>query len=230
MRGLPLERQSAVLRAFGLYFQLANIAEQHHRVRRRRQYEAEGRLARESLAEAFARLNEAGVGPGELAAALHAVSLELVLTAHPTEATRRTILAAHLRVARLLAELDDPTLAVSRRLDLESALATEITILWQTDEVREQLPRVSDEIRHGLWFFEVSLLDAGPDLLREIRGWVPDAPSPLRFGSWIGGDQDGNPNAGPDTVEEALERSRALVLGRLRDDVRELAMQLGLAT
>jgi phosphoenolpyruvate carboxylase len=230
VRGLPLDRQSTVLRAFGLYFQLANIAEQHHRVRRRRQYEAEGRLARESLAEAFARLNEAGVGPAELAAALHAVSLELVLTAHPTEATRRTILAAHLRVARLLAELDDPTLAGSRRLDLESALATEVTTLWQTDEVRAQRPRVSDEIRHGLWFFEVSLLDAAPDLLREIRQWVPDAPSPLTFGTWIGGDQDGNPNAGADTVEEALERSRALVVGRLRDDVRELAMQLGLAT
>jgi phosphoenolpyruvate carboxylase len=230
VRALPLERQSSVLRAFALYFQLANIAEQHHRVRRRRQYEAEGRRPRESLAEAFARLNEAGVGPVELAAAIQAVSLELVLTAHPTEATRRTILAAHLRIARLLAELDDPTLPLSRRADVVHELAGEVTTLWQTDEVRAQRPRVSDEIRHGHWFFEVSLLDAAPELLREIWRWVPDAASPLRFGSWIGGDQDGNPSAGPDTIVEALERARALVLERLRDDVRQLAMQLGLAT
>jgi phosphoenolpyruvate carboxylase len=230
VRTLPLERQSAVLRAFALYFQLANIAEQHHRVRRRRQYEAEGRRPRESLAEAFALLNEAGVGPAELAGALRAMSLELVLTAHPTEATRRTVLAAHLRVARLLAELDDATLAPSRRIDVEAGLAGEVTALWQTDEVRARRPRVSDEIRHGHWFFEVSLLDAAPALLREIWRWVPGAPSPLRFGSWIGGDMDGNPAAGPDTIDEALDRGRAVALTRLRADVRELAARLGIAT
>ena len=105
---LPLEQQALVLRAFALYFQLANIAEQHHRLRRRRQYEHEGRAPRESLADAFARLAEAGVPDEEVAAAVARLSVELVLTAHPTEASRRTVLAKHRRIAALLHELDDP--------------------------------------------------------------------------------------------------------------------------
>jgi phosphoenolpyruvate carboxylase len=230
VRALSLERQGAVLRAFALYFQLANIAEQHHRLRRRGQYEAEGRQPRESLAEAFARLDAAEVEPDALEAAVRSASLELVLTAHPTEAARRTILAAHLRISRLLAELDDPTLPGSRREEVETELAGEVTALWQTDEVRAQRPRVTDEIRNGLWFFEVSLLDAAPALLAQLRERVPEAPTPLRFGTWIGGDQDGNPNAGPETIVEALERARALAVERLRAEIRELAARLGLAT
>src|SRR5207253_11133193 len=107
---LPLEQQALVLRAFALYFQLANIAEQHHRLRRRRQYEHEGRAPRESLADAFARLEQAGASGDEVRAAADALSVELVLTAHPTEATRRTVLVKHRRIASLLHELDDPDL------------------------------------------------------------------------------------------------------------------------
>ena len=96
-------------------------------------------------------------------------------------------------------------------------------MLWQTDEVRPQRPRVIDEIRHGLWFFEQSLIEAAEELLHAYREAIPDAPLPLSFGSWIGGDMDGNPNAGPDTIDEALERARILALGSYRDEVRELA-------
>jgi phosphoenolpyruvate carboxylase len=227
---LDLESQAKVLRAFGLYFQLANIAEQHHRLRRRRQYEHEERMPRESLAEAFARLEQAGVGPEELAEAARRLSLELVLTAHPTEATRRTVLAAHLRLGRLLHELDDPALSPAARAGLEASLAEEVTLLWQTDEVRSQRPRVVDEIRNGLWFFEQCLLDVAPRLVADVRERVPGSPSPLRFGSWIGGDQDGNPAAGPETIAEALERARVLALSTYRDEVRELARALGIST
>ena len=230
VRRLDLERQAKILRAFGLYFQLANIAEQHHRLRRRRQYEHEERMPRESLAEAFARLEEAGVGPEELAGAAERLSLELVLTAHPTEATRRTVLAAHLRLSRLLHELDDRALSPAARTGLEAALAEEVTLLWQTDEVRSQRPRVVDEIRNGLWFFEQCLLDVAPRLVADLRERVPDSPLPLRFGSWIGGDQDGNPAAGPETIAEALERARVLALSTYRDEVRELARSLGIST
>ena len=229
VRALDIDRQGLVLRAFALYFQLANLAEQHHRVRRRRQYEHEERVPRESLADAFARLEEAGVTRRQLEETAARVSLELVLTAHPTEATRRTFLAAHLRLADYLSELDDPTLPSSRRQEIEAALAEEITALWQTDEVREQRPRVVDEIRHGLWFFELSLFEAAPRLLASYRARLPDASVPFRFGSWIGGDQDGNPNAGAGTIEEALDRARALALGRYRDEVRALAAALGIS-
>lgn len=221
--GLDLETQARVLRAFALYFQLANIAEQHHRVRRRRAYEHEGRTPPESLADALERIGDRELGtPG--------VSVELVLTAHPTEATRRTVLRLHRRVAALLRELDDPELAPSGAARIRRQLAEEVTILWQTDEVRSRRPRVVDEIRHGLWFFEESLWETAPQLLAELRELVPGAPAPLRFGTWIGGDLDGNPHTGAETVEAALEQARALARDLLRHDVRELARSWGMST
>ncbi len=226
---LALDRQGEVLRAFSLYFQLANLAEQHHRLRRRRQYEHEQRIPRESLAEAFARLERSGVTPRRLTAAGQRLSLELVLTAHPTEATRRTVLAAQLRLDRWLDRLDDPTLQRSGREEALDAIAEEVTALWQTDEVRSHRPRVVDEVRHGLWFFETSLLDAAPELVADLRKRLPSAGAPLRFGTWIGGDQDGNPAAGPRTIEEAVARARAIALTRYRAEVRELAGSLGVA-
>jgi phosphoenolpyruvate carboxylase len=218
--------QANVLRAFGLYFQLVNIAEQHHRLRRRRQYAAEDQQApRESLADAFERLRD--IDASELHTRVARLSLELVLTAHPTEATRRTYLLAHVRVAGLLAALDTATSA-QEEARIESELGEQITILWQTDEVRHGRPRLTDEIRHGLWFFEDNLPDAAERLLAEYRAHLPDAPSPLSFGTWIGGDMDGNPAAGAETIREALDRARELALTRYRIDVRELAVALAM--
>ncbi|MEP6893330.1 MAG: phosphoenolpyruvate carboxylase, partial [Gaiellaceae bacterium] len=199
VRGLDVAEQGSVLRAFALFFQLANIAEQHHRLRRRREYEHEGRVPRESLDDAVGRLRGAGVDDDELMTALGRARVTPVVTAHPTEATRRTVLTAHRRIAALLRELDDRALPPTRAAEIEDTLAEEITILWQTDEVSVRRPRVVDEIRHGLWFFETSLWDAVPELARRLRRDVPGAEVPLRFGSWIGGDMDGNPNAGAKT-------------------------------
>jgi phosphoenolpyruvate carboxylase len=227
---LDLEQQSAVLRAFSLFFQLANIAEQHHRLRRRRQYEHEGRVPRESLADAVARLREAGVGDDELRAAAARLEVRPVLTAHPTETTRRTILQAHQRLATALRRLDDPELPHSTGRRIHEQLAEEVTILWQTDEVRSRRPRVVDEIRNGLWFVEASLWQALPRLGRELHDAIPGALPPLRLGTWIGGDMDGNPNAGADTIVDALERARTLARDLLRRDVRALGSAWGMST
>ena len=230
IRGLGLEQQSTVLRAFSLFFQLANIAEQHHRLRRRRQYEHEGRVPRESLAAAVTQLREAGVGDDELLAAASRLELRPVLTAHPTEATRRTILQAHQRLATALRRLDDPELPHSTRRRVDEQIAEEVTVLWQTDEVRSRRPRVVDEIRNGLWFVEASLWQALPRLVRELGEAIPGAPPPLRLGTWIGGDMDGNPNAGADTIVDALERARTLARDLLRRDVRALGSAWGMST
>ncbi|HZT15050.1 MAG TPA: phosphoenolpyruvate carboxylase [Gaiellaceae bacterium] len=215
--------QALVLRAFGLYFQLANIAEQHHRVRRRRAEPREAPL-RESLAEAIAELS--AVPEPERTARARAASVRLVLTAHPTEATRRTVLLAHVRLSRLLARLDDEAAAPEAVRRIEETLAEEITLLWQTDEVRHDRLRIGDEIRNGLWYFEQSLVDAAESLTRDWRERFGDAPPPVTFGTWIGGDADGNPATGEETIDEALTRARALALARHRDDVRELAVEL----
>ena len=230
MAGLDLERQALVLRAFAVYFQLVNLAEQHHRLRRRRQYEHERRVPRESLAEALSRFQRADVELEAVEQAARQLSLELVLTAHPTEATRRSVLAAHLRLSRLLAQLDDAALTPARRRRVAAALAEEITLLWQTDEVRTHRPRVVDEIRHGLWFFEQSLLRVAELLLADYRRLVPGAPAPFRFGTWIGGDLDGNPAAGPETITDALEQARVLALTTYVGEVRELAQVLGISS
>jgi len=226
---LSVAEQGTVLRAFALFFQLANIAEEHHRLRRRREYEHEGRLARESLADALHRLREAGVGADDLRSALARASVVPVVTAHPTEATRRTILTAHRRIAALLRELDDPALPPTRAAEIEDTLAEEITILWQTDEVSARRPRVVDEIRHGLWFFETSLWEAVPELARGLRLELPGARVPLRFGTWIGGDMDGNPGAGAETIDEALERARLLARDLYRAEIRSLGEAWGMA-
>lgn len=225
---LDLETQAVVLRAFTVYFHLANIAEQHHRVRRRREHEREGGAPRESLAEAIELLRHEGVSDDEIAAAASRIVVELVLTAHPTEALPRTILEKHRRIAQFLDELDDVRLTPAERVQRERALAEEVTILWQTDEVRSERPRVVDEIRQALWFVEDSLWGAASALLAGWRERLPG--SPLRFGTWIGGDLDGNPNAGAATVSEAVERGAALVRELLRRDVRALAASWGMST
>ena len=230
VRNLDGERSTAVLRAFGLYFQLANVAEAWHRVRSRRRYEHEELIPRESLAEAFGRLAGSGVAPADVVHRAHAVSLELVITAHPTEAARRTVLQAQLQLSRILEAHDDPALSPGARRRLEDDVAAEITALWQADEVRSRRPRVVDEIRHALWFFETTLFDVAPDVLAAFRAHVPDAPAPFRFGSWVGGDQDGNPEAGPHTVPEWLDRARRLALTRYRLEARQLARAIGVST
>ncbi|MDX6510869.1 MAG: phosphoenolpyruvate carboxylase [Gaiellaceae bacterium] len=227
VRALPPAQQASVLRAFALYFQLANIAEQHHRLRRRRQYAHEQRTPAESLDAAFERLRD--VPEPELRSRLAAASLELVLTAHPTEATRRTILLAHVRISELIETLDEPELPETERRRIEDQLAEQITILWQTDEVRRERPRIDDEIRHGLWFFEHSLFHASERLLAAYRAKLPGLPPPLSFGTWIGGDLDGNPNAGPDTIRAAVERARSVALATYRAEVRGLAVALAMS-
>jgi phosphoenolpyruvate carboxylase len=219
--------QALVLRAFAVYFQLANLAEQHHRLRRRREDAHVGRISRDSLDAAFAEL--ADVPGAELAERARGTSVQLVLTAHPTETTRRSVLLAHIRIQEQLVVLDDPRVSPAEHAQAEARIAEEVTLLWQTDEVRHDRLRISDEIRHALWFFEHSLLDAATEVLRVWRERLPGAPPPLAFGSWVGGDMDGNPSAGPASIDEALDRARTLALARYRDDVRALAVEIAAA-
>jgi phosphoenolpyruvate carboxylase len=157
------------------------------------------------------------------------------MTAHPTEAARRTLLEKHRRVAELLADFDEENLAPRRRAELHARLATEVESVWQTDEVRHTQPTVLDEVNHGLYYFDATLFDAAPALLDELERRLGenfpgvklrDGASPLRFGSWIGGDRDGNPFVTPEITWETVRLQQRLALRKYRDAVAELGRRL----
>ena len=200
---MPVEEALPVARAFSQFLNLANIAEQHHRIRRRRAYlrtpDAPPQIG--SCDETFGRLVAAGVAPERLYDAVSNLRVELVFTAHPTEVTRRTLMQKFGRIADLLAMRDHVDLTPPERDELVDALRIEIAAAWETSEVRPVRPSPVEEARSGMAVFEQALWDAVPRFLRTLntalvkhtgRGLPPDG-SPVRFGSWIGGDRDGNP-------------------------------------
>jgi phosphoenolpyruvate carboxylase len=221
---LDSEQLRKIVRAFSVYFQLVNIAERYHRIRRRRQYESSrsNPPQRASLASALSRLEEEGLGAQRLREVLGGMSVGLVLTAHPTEAMRRSVRRKHVGIGEMLESLESGALTWKERRRLEEKLAEEVTVLWQTDELRVRRPEVTQEIERTLLFFENPLISATLDVYRELedelaRRFPEDAPEVgrvLEFGSWVGGDQDGNPFVKPDTLSAALELHRELILRR----------------
>ena len=225
-----------IVRAFSVYFQLVNIAERHHRIRRRRQYESspEAPPQRASLRSALARLKREGVSGEDLGRVLDELNLNLVLTAHPTETQRRSIRSKHLRIGEILESLEVENLTPREHKKAEDRLAEEITVLWQTDELRVERPEVEDEIRRTLLFFEKPLisstLDVYRDLEDELARHFPEKSLSLgrvlEFGSWVGGDQDGNPFVKPETLNTALDLHRDLILNRHLNSALSLAEHL----
>jgi phosphoenolpyruvate carboxylase len=218
LTSLPVEEMAPVARAFATFLRLANIAEQHHRVRRRRAYlrgEVEG-PQRGSFEEIFERLAREGVDAKTVHDTVAAMRIELVLTAHPTEVMRRTLLVKQRQVASLLAQRDRADQTPEEQALLESALAREVASIWATDELRRDRPTPEDEARGGLAIVEQVLWDAVPRILRTLDGHLrhhtgsglPHDSSPLRFGSWMGGDRDGNPRVTAEVTRRVVLLSR----------------------
>ncbi|HEX7240908.1 MAG TPA: phosphoenolpyruvate carboxylase, partial [Longimicrobiaceae bacterium] len=211
-------------KAFSTYFELANLAETQHRKRRRR---ASGLRAGQApqpgtFLGTLLRLRDAGVGRGAVLDALRRVRVVPVFTAHPTEVSRRTVLFKRARVSEALERLDRLPLTDAEAAEEEAAIAAEVTALWQTDEVRRHRPSVIDEVRMGLDYYPGVLVPTLPRLYFEMadafgRAFgeaVParDLPQVVRFGSWIGGDRDGNPFVTPEVTRAALRLARETVL------------------
>jgi phosphoenolpyruvate carboxylase len=214
---LPIESALPLGRAFAHFLTLANIAEQHHRIRRRRQYQRNAAAPqRASCDEAFARLVSSGVTSDRLHEAVCTLRIDLVLTAHPTEVARRRLVQKHNRIAALLARNDRTDLTPPERHSLLADLRREIASAWDTNEVRPERPSPLDEVRGGLIVFEESLWNAVPQYLRTVdealrrstgRPLPLDA-APIRFGSWMGGDRDGNPHVTPEVTRRACLLAR----------------------
>jgi phosphoenolpyruvate carboxylase len=221
----PMRKQ--VIRAFSMYFHLINVAEQNHRIRRKRQYHLEDDtiVQPDSIESAVLALKENNINEHMIQDVLNKLSLELVITAHPTEAAKRSILEIQQRIAAILKKLDHPLLTSRERRKLEESLFNEVTILWQTDELRHNKPTVLDEVRNGLYYFDQTLFEVLPEIHREVEDCLDknystkkwDVPNFLRFGSWIGGDRDGNPNVTPEVTWETLQRQRKLVLKKYKN-------------
>ncbi|MFP5105273.1 phosphoenolpyruvate carboxylase [Neobacillus sp. C211] len=221
----PLRKQ--VIRAFSMYFHLINAAEQNHRIRRRRQYQLEDETIVQpaSIESAILSLKENNIKEEVIQDLLNTLSLELVITAHPTEATKRSILEIQQRIAVILKSLDHPLLTSRERKKLEESLFNEVSILWQTDELRQTKPTVLDEVRNGLYYFDQTLFEVLPEIHQEVADCLEknytqtqwEVPNFLRFGSWIGGDRDGNPNVTHDVTWETLNRQRRLVLKKYKN-------------
>ncbi|HEY3291595.1 MAG TPA: phosphoenolpyruvate carboxylase [Anaerolineae bacterium] len=233
--------------AFTTYFELVNLAEENYRthilrLRRAARLTGNGPVVRESIEAAVIALKEQGVTSQEMQTLLDKLSIELVFTAHPTESKRRTVLSKLLRLASLLRVDETPvagetaSTSVVRRSLLDADIRREIASLWLTDRSRSQQPAVTDEVRTGLWYFETTVWDTMPrlqaDMEQALAAHFPDVRPPKRwltFGSWIGGDRDGNPNVTVAVTAETLQLHRRHALAKLRDATHELSRRLSIS-
>ncbi len=245
-------------RAFAFYFELINLAETNHRKRRRRSFllDADSPPQRGSLRGTFRRLREMGHTRASVLALLQKVCVVPVFTAHPTEVARRSVMFKRRRIADLLELLDALGTPPIEMETLEAQLLAEITALWQTDDVRTARPTVRDEIRMGLDYYEASLFSTVPVLYAEIAAALdaefpvgePESGYPLgttekkpktsfaelpvvvRFGSWIGGDRDGNPFVNAETTAEAVAMARDLLRRHYLSQLHSIFDQLASST
>ncbi|HUQ43037.1 MAG TPA: phosphoenolpyruvate carboxylase [Candidatus Limnocylindria bacterium] len=212
--GLDGATLESVVRAFGLYFQLANLAEQRDRVRthRRRARASRGTTEGRAIREAIRHSGGSDAVPG----ILEHLSIAPVLTAHPTEARRRTLLLALRRIARALEQFDDPRLTPSADAELRRRLREEIALLWHTAEIRSGAPGPLDEVRTAMVSFDETLYRLAPRVYRAVEAALPGArtdrgrrsprtPAFLHMGSWIGGDRDGHPDVTAEITDQAIQ-------------------------
>ncbi|WP_100372139.1 phosphoenolpyruvate carboxylase [Bacillus sp. FJAT-45037] len=235
----PPSRQH-VIRAFSIYFHLVNIAEQNHRIRRQREYQMqEGGVSQPfSLERAVEAVKKLNPKDEVMQKVLNDLSIELIITAHPTEATKRTVLETQKRISLILQEFDKPQLTKKERRRLDDSLFNEITALWQTDELRHRKPTVLDEVKNGLHYFNQTLFDVIPEIHQELEVQLDEqfpnhswkVPNFLHFGSWIGGDRDGNPNVTPEVTWETLELQRRLVLKKYKESLVDLMKRFSQTT
>ena len=234
VKGLPAREAETLVRAFSTYFEVVNLAERIHRIRRRRDYLRSATEPQEgSLAAAIGQLSKAGVSQRQLATLLQRLQVEPVFTAHPTEATRRTLLEKEQVIGRLLVERLDTGRTPDEERAALARIREEITTTWQTDPQPSARPSVMDELENVVFYLTDVVYRIVPPFSAELDQAVrqhytiemPARPV-LRFGSWVGGDMDGNPNVGADTLRAALTRQRELVLERYHGEALELSRRL----
>ncbi len=226
INSLDLNKASRIVRAFLFYFLLSNTADEVHRIRRQRAHAlSDATPQRGSMEEAFNELAGEGHSLDFARQILEMTTVVPVFTAHPTEATRQTVLRKTLNISELLLRREISTLTPDELADLRRQLHAEITMLWQTNEIRMNRVSVYDEIRRGLFFFSEILYDTIPmfyDRLNRTlkKVYNSDTPAPviLKFGSWIGGDRDGHPFVTAEVTRTAITMQKRQILSSYLKD------------
>jgi len=230
LKNLSADQTVSVIRAFSYFSHLANLAEDRHHVRRRLHHERLGHRQEGSLAFCLDKLHKAGHRAADIAAVLQHAYISPVLTAHPTEVQRQSILDAERAIAGFIAERD----ALHAQAELqanEEAIRARITQLWQTRMLRTAKLSVADEIENALSYYPGTFLPQIPKLYRELEQALGGEPLPafLRMGHWIGGDRDGNPNVGADTLRRALARQAEVAMRHYLGEVHRLGAELSMS-
>jgi phosphoenolpyruvate carboxylase len=227
----------AVARAFTAYFLLINLAEQKHRLRslRRRERTSRRQPLEQGIGAAISVLRRSGMSREDVRALTHRMRVNPVLTAHPTEARRRTVLVAQRRLYRLLDRFDDPRLTRSEDRELRRRLREEISLLWQTSPVRDERPTPLDEVRAAMVFFDETLFAVTPRLYRALNEVIGGdetgavAPAFLRWGTWIGGDRDGHPGVTADVTRRTMRIQADHLLHGYRNVVTRLQQAIAIS-
>ncbi len=234
LHGLEPQRAESLIRGFSAYFQVVNLAERVHRIRRRRDYQRSGNAPQpEGLHDVLLKLKAQGVTLEELASWLPRIDIEPVFTAHPTEAVRRALLEKEqLMVASLVADLDGQRTPGESASDL-ARFRMALTSSWQTADASPVRPTVDDEREHVGFYLTEVLYRVVPVLYETLEtafvdayGESPELPRMLRFGTWVGGDMDGNPNVDASTIAATLRAQRRAILHRYLGELRQLASLL----
>jgi len=236
LNGFSAQNAVFVVRAFSQFLHLANIAEDQHHIRRNREHEIAGSKPRDgSLIHALERLDQAGIGGENLADVIADMQVTPVLTAHPTEVQRKSVLTLHRKLAELLGERDRG-LTPSEKSENEAELYAAILTLWQTRFLRPQRLTVADEVRNGISYFQDTFFDQLPRLYEHFQSVLADhgiagveLPPFFRVGSWIGGDRDGNPFVTAPVLKEAVALQSAAAFAFYKDSVNRLAIELPLS-
>ena len=238
LESMAMEDAVPVARAFSHFLNLANVAEQHHRIRRSREYQIQNAQPQSgSLDETFQRLLQEGITGDQLHQAICEQSIELVFTAHPTEIQRRTLIRKYARVAAMLTERDRPDLTADELRENERSLKREIASIWLTEEIRKTNPTPLQEVQWGHVLIEETLWQVVPDFLRSLDHALleytgkrlPLECSGIRFGSWMGGDRDGNPNVTAEVTYHACIAARLLAANLYLRSIDQLHDELSMS-
>jgi phosphoenolpyruvate carboxylase len=236
--GMDGDVATKVIRAFLTYFDLINIAEQVHRMRRQavQQSDSSKPFQPDSIAELFHRIGDSTLSPEQVVETLRKLDIEVVFTAHPTEVVRRTVLLKQLELGEYLLRNSQPVKSSEEKRAIGEGLQASVESLWHTDHVFYFKPSVNDEVKYGLYHFDHVVIDAALDVHEELTERLKhlsrpdefrgDEPTFITFGSWIGGDRDGNPFVTASVTRETLRYQKSIILRRYLRDLESLFNQL----